>query len=110
MSIFDTSELAESATVRKIRIVQTEGNREVTRDVTTKVFFKAVQNKLHWAVTGRTAGEIIADRADASESSMGRPIHRGHPRTRMQLGHVRATRLKEVRATADALAPIAQIV
>jgi hypothetical protein len=41
---------------------------------TTKTFFKTVQNKLHWAVTGKTAAEIIAERADASKPSMG--LHR----------------------------------
>src|SRR5271157_1895936 len=34
-------------------------------------FFKTVQNKLHWAVTGKTAAEIIAERADAVKPSMG---------------------------------------
>jgi len=37
----------------------------------TKTFFKTVQNKLHWAVTGKTAAEIITERADASKPSMG---------------------------------------
>ena len=37
----------------------------------TKLFFKTVQNKLHWAVTGKTAAEIIASRADATKPSMG---------------------------------------
>lgn len=37
----------------------------------TKTFFKTVQNKLHWAVTGKTAAEIIAERADASKPTMG---------------------------------------
>jgi len=37
----------------------------------TKTFFKTVQNKLHWAVTGHTAAEIIAARADAAKPSMG---------------------------------------
>ncbi len=37
----------------------------------TKTFFQTVQNKLHWAVTGHTAAEIIAARADASQPSMG---------------------------------------
>ena len=37
----------------------------------TKTFFKTVQNKLHWAVTGKTAAEIIASRADAKKPSMG---------------------------------------
>lgn len=37
----------------------------------TQTFFKTVQNKLHWAVTGKTAAEIIAERADSSKPSMG---------------------------------------
>ena len=37
----------------------------------TKTFFSTVQNKLHWAVTGRTAAEIIAARADATKPAMG---------------------------------------
>jgi hypothetical protein len=37
----------------------------------TKTFFKTVQNKLHWAVTGMTAAEIIASRADAAKPSIG---------------------------------------
>ena len=37
----------------------------------TQTFFKTVQNKLHWAVTGQTAAEIIAERADAKKPSMG---------------------------------------
>lgn len=37
----------------------------------TQTFFKTVQNKLHWAVTGKTAAEIIAERADAAKPSMG---------------------------------------
>jgi hypothetical protein len=38
---------------------------------TTQTFFKTVQNKLHWAVTGKTAAELIAERADAERPSMG---------------------------------------
>lgn len=37
----------------------------------TQKFFKTVQNKLHWAITGKTAAELIADRADASQPNMG---------------------------------------
>jgi hypothetical protein len=37
----------------------------------TKTFFQTVQNKLHWAVTGQTAAEIVAERADAAKPSMG---------------------------------------
>jgi len=38
---------------------------------TTKDFFAAVQNKLHWAITGLTAAEIIAARVDSSKENMG---------------------------------------
>ena len=37
----------------------------------TKDFFAAVQNKLHWAITGKTAAEIIYKEADATKLYMG---------------------------------------
>ena len=37
----------------------------------TLEFFKAVQNKLHFAISGQTAAEIIAARADSSKPNMG---------------------------------------
>ena len=37
----------------------------------TKDFFSAVQNKLHWAITGKTAAEIIYTEADATKLYMG---------------------------------------
>jgi len=37
----------------------------------TKEFFQIVQNKLHWAITGKTAAELIAERADSSRPNMG---------------------------------------
>lgn len=39
--------------------------------ITTKDFFAAVQNKLHWAITGKTAAEIIYSEADAKKLFMG---------------------------------------
>ncbi len=172
--IFKSYELNEGATIRKIRIVQKEGNREVTRDVDfynldaiiavgyrvnsyqatqfriwstrilrefiikgfvldddrlkqgkrfgkdyfeellerireiraserrfylkitdiyeqcsidyirdaeiTQTFFKTVQNKLHWAITGKTAAQIIAERANASEPNMGLQTWKNAPK------------------------------
>lgn len=40
-------------------------------------FFKTVQNKLHWAITGQTAAEIIHERADHSKPNMGLTNWRG---------------------------------
>lgn len=37
----------------------------------TREFFAAVQNKLHWAITGKTAAELIHDSADATKPAMG---------------------------------------
>ena len=34
-------------------------------------FFQTVQNKLHWAITGKTAAEIIGERADSTKQNMG---------------------------------------
>ncbi len=49
-------------------------------DPTTDIsinFFKTVQNKLHWAITGQTAAEIICDRADSEKTNMGLTNWRG---------------------------------
>lgn len=38
---------------------------------TTKAFYAFVQNKLHFAITGKTAAELIYERADAEKPTMG---------------------------------------
>ena len=37
----------------------------------SKLFFKQIQNKMHWAAHGHTAAELIYQRADAEQPSMG---------------------------------------
>ena len=37
----------------------------------TQTFFKTVQNKLHWATTGKTAAQIIKERASSDKPNMG---------------------------------------
>ncbi|MEO8361484.1 MAG: virulence RhuM family protein [Vicinamibacteria bacterium] len=44
---------------------------------TSLAFFKTVQNKVHWAITGQTAAEIIQGRADRSQPNMGLTNWRG---------------------------------
>ncbi len=44
---------------------------------TSLVFFKTVQNKMHWAVTGQTAAELIRSRADSGKPNMGLTNWRG---------------------------------
>ena len=49
-------------------------------DEETLLFFKMVQNKLHYAVHGQTAAEVIFNRADAEKEFMGLTTFRGtHP-------------------------------
>lgn len=43
----------------------------------TLEFFKIVQNKLHFAISGKTAAELIAGRADASKPNMGLTAWKG---------------------------------
>jgi len=47
---------------------------------TTKDFFATVQNKLHWAITGQTASELIASRADCSKDNMGLTTWKNAPK------------------------------
>ena len=46
---------------------------------TTKTFFAAVQNKLHFAIHGRTAAELIVERADSQKERMGLTTWRNAP-------------------------------
>ncbi|MBA4293207.1 cell filamentation protein Fic [bacterium] len=54
----------------------------------TKTFFATVQNKLHWAVSGKTAAEIIAERADASKPSMGLTTWKNAPHGKVLKGDI----------------------
>ncbi|MDC2624982.1 virulence RhuM family protein [Bacteroides ovatus] len=49
---------------------QCSADYEVGSNVTKK-FFATVQNKLHWAISGQTAAEIIVARVDADKPNMG---------------------------------------
>jgi len=40
-------------------------------------FFRVIQNKLHFAATGKTAAELIAERADSSKPNMGLTVWKG---------------------------------
>lgn len=46
---------------------------------TTKAFYAFVQNKLHFAVTGKTAAEIISERAKLDSPTMGLTTWKGAP-------------------------------
>lgn len=46
-------------------------------DESSVTFFKTVQNKMHWAIAGQTAAEIIRARADSARPNMGLTNWRG---------------------------------
>ena len=52
----------------------------------TSVFFKTVQNKLHYAAHGQTAAEVIAARADAGKPFMGLLSFSGKQPTKSEIG------------------------
>ena len=49
----------------------------------TKRFFAAIQNKIHYAVHGQTAAEVIYDRADANKEHMGLTSWEGSPNSKI---------------------------
>jgi len=68
--------------IREIRLSERRFYQKVTdiyalsadydkNDDTTKAFYSTVQNKLHWAIQGKTAAEIIYSEADANKAFMG---------------------------------------
>lgn len=70
------------AEIREIRLSERKFYQKITdiyatavdynRDApTTKAFFAKVQNKLHFAIHGHTAAELIVDRANAAQPHMG---------------------------------------
>lgn len=77
--------------VREIRLSERKFYQKITDiyataidyDVTaqaTKRFFAMVQNKLHWAIHGQTAAEVVYHRADADKNNMGLTSWRDAPR------------------------------
>ncbi len=57
---------------QKITDIYQQCSIDYQKDVEiTLTFFKTVQNKLHWAITGQTAAEIVAERASANKQHMG---------------------------------------
>lgn len=51
----------------------------------TKRFFQSVQNKMHYAITGSTAAEIIYDRANSNKKHMGLTSWKGSPDSKIHI-------------------------
>ena len=56
--------------------------------IETKTFFATVQNKLHWAISGKTAAEIIYSEADAAKIHMGLSTWKDAPDGKIQKSDV----------------------
>lgn len=81
--------------IREIRISERKFYQKITDiystsidyDVSaqsTKRFFAMVQNKLHWAIHGQTAAELIVTRANAEKSNMGLTTWKDAPTGKIQ--------------------------
>lgn len=81
--------------IREIRLSERKFYQKITDiyatsidyDVTaaaTQRFFATVQNKLHWAIHGQTAAEVIVSRADASQDRMGLTTWKDAPKGKIQ--------------------------
>ena len=83
-AIFAEGELNEDSVCRKFRLTAADGksyqkitdiyatSADYSKDAkTTKDFFAHVQNKLHFAVSGNTAAEIVYNRADSTQKHIG---------------------------------------
>lgn len=81
--------------IREIRLSERKFYQKITDiyataidyDVTaqaTKRFFSTVQNKLHWAIHGQTAAEVVYTRADAEQINMGLTTWKDAPNGKIQ--------------------------
>ncbi len=81
--------------IREIRLSERKFYQKITDiyatstdyDVTaaaTQRFFATVQNKLHWAIHGQTAAEVIVSRADAAKTHMGLTTWKDAPKGKIQ--------------------------
>lgn len=81
--------------IREIRLSERKFYQKITDiyatsidyDITaqaTKRFFATVQNKLHWAIHGQTAAEVILNRADSDKQNMGLTTWKDAPAGKIQ--------------------------
>ena len=80
--------------IREIRLSERRFYQKITdiyalsadydkNDSLTQSFYATVQNKMHWAITGKTAAEIVHSEVDAKKESMGLKTWKNAPK-----GHI----------------------
>jgi hypothetical protein len=81
--------------IREIRLSERKFYQKITDIYATSIdydvsalatqrFFATVQNKLHWAIHGQTAAEVVYNRADASHTHMGLATWKDAPAGKIQ--------------------------
>jgi hypothetical protein len=81
--------------IREIRLSERKFYQKITDIYATSIdydvsaqatqrFFATVQNKLHWAIHGQTAAEVVYHRADASQAHMGLATWKDAPTGKIQ--------------------------
>ena len=89
--------------IREIRLSERRFYQKVTdiyatsvdydpKSPTSKQFFATVQNKLHFAVTGNTAGELIVARAESQKENMGLTSWEGSPDGKIMLSDAKVAK------------------
>jgi len=76
---------SERRMYQKITDIYAQCSADYSPDnVITKQFFATVQNKLHFAITGKTAAEIVCERADSTKQHMGLTVWISSPRGKIR--------------------------
>ena len=70
VELYCTKIKPQTKLIRELNYVYTGIDYNEDADI-TQTFFKTVQNKLHWAITGKTAAQIIAERVNVTDANMG---------------------------------------
>lgn len=100
--------------IREIRLSERRFYQKVTDIYATSVdydpkspiskqFFATVQNKLHFAVTGNTAGELIAARADSQKENMSLTSWEGSPDGKIMLSDTKVAKIYLSKEELDSL-------
>jgi len=76
---------SERRMYQKITDIYAQCSADYSPDnVITKQFFATVQNKLHFAIIGKTAAEIVCERADSTKQHMGLTVWISSPRGKIR--------------------------
>lgn len=78
-NIFEVEELEADTVISILETTAKDKKNYATQSQQTRDFFAEIQNKLHWAISGKTAAEIIYSEADAAKLYMGLKTWRSAP-------------------------------